>query len=73
MKHVGFIQVSQHTSFLQCVHDASQVVGRAGHAHDPRGRVVRGQHVRLPGLAFGFRPSLGWTRWCYHWPGTTVG
>ena len=32
MERVGFTQVSQRTSFLQCVHDASQVVGRAGHA-----------------------------------------
>ena len=32
MERVGFTQVSQRISFLQCVHDASQVVGRAGHA-----------------------------------------
>lgn len=32
MERVGFTQVSQRTSFLQCVHGASQVVGRAGHA-----------------------------------------
>ena len=32
MERVDFTQVSQRTSFLQCVHDASQVVGRAGHA-----------------------------------------
>ena len=32
MERDGFTQVSQRTSFLQCVHDASQVVGRAGHA-----------------------------------------
>lgn len=32
MERVGFTQVSQRISLLQCVHDASQVVGRAGHA-----------------------------------------
>ena len=33
MERDGFTQVSQRISFLQCVHDASQVVGRAGRAH----------------------------------------